>query len=95
MFGFIFQAVHQTSVSGVDVVYPVFIASIVLCLWAVADASLRPKAVFQAVHLRKAVWIAALVIGLCLFGIVGGIVGIIYLVGVRPKLKVSGTTLSG
>jgi hypothetical protein len=72
---------------GVDgVIVLLGLVSLVLVIWAIVDvagrAALSPGA--------KAGWIIGLILGTVLFGVVGLVVALVYLVGVRPRLERSG-----
>jgi hypothetical protein len=60
---------------------------VVVPLWAVIDASKRPADGFYAAGYNKTKWIFAFVLGTFLLTVVGTIVSIRYLVGVRPLVK--------
>jgi len=55
-----------------------------LIIWAIVDVARKPPGVLSP--RAKAGWIAGLVVGGLLFGIVGVVVAVIYLVAVRPRL---------
>ena len=72
------------------------LALLALKLWALVDACLRPTAVFPAAgKLTKLAWIAilaaAVLLGgasvLSLFGLIGIIAAVVYLVDVRPAVR--------
>ena len=66
-------------------------------LWALVDAGVRPAAAFPAAgKLTKPAWVAILAVallltsyfgGLSLFGLVGIVAAIVYLVDVRPAVR--------
>ena len=67
-----------------------------LKLWALVDACIRPKAAYEAAgKLTKIAWIAilaaAVLLGggdvLGLFGLIGTVAAIVYLVDVRPAVR--------
>lgn len=47
----------------------------------------QPRATFEAAGKDKTTWLILLAVGLVLFGPVGGLLGIVYLAGVRPKIR--------
>jgi hypothetical protein len=78
------------------------LAMLVVELWALIDAAIRPASAYPAAGKRtKVFWIVILVLavlfrGLGLFGLIGLVAAIVYLVDVRPALReVSGGRGSG
>ncbi|MGO8872291.1 MAG: DUF2516 family protein [Acidimicrobiales bacterium] len=65
------------------------LACLVLALWALVDAASRPAPAFQAAGQSKVLWIVLPIAGIFLFTIVGGIVGIVYLAVIRPKVRLT------
>ena len=64
------------------VIYP---ASLVLVIWAIVDIIGQPT--WRMNRGRKLTWLWPCALGwLLLGGVVGGIVAVVYLTGVRPKL---------
>jgi uncharacterized membrane protein YwzB len=63
---------------------PVFLG---VALWALIDAAIRPDAAFRAAGQSKVLWIILPIVGIFLFVIVGGILGVVYLAAIRPKVK--------
>jgi hypothetical protein len=61
------------------------LASLAVVVWAVVDVARRPLSVLAAKW--KALWIAGMVVGWFLFGIIGAIVSVCYLAGPRRRLK--------
>jgi hypothetical protein len=64
------------------------LASLAVVVWGVIDVARRP-AVALAPRM-KALWIAGMIGGWLLFGIVGAIVSAFYLVGPRKRLNAGG-----
>ena len=62
-----------------------YAASFVVVLWAVVDVARRPSTIMAPG--RKAIWILAFVAGWFVFGLLGAIFAIIYLVGPRRRLN--------
>ncbi|MBF6557750.1 MAG: DUF2516 family protein [Acidimicrobiales bacterium] len=60
-----------------------------LALWALIDAAIRPEAAFKTAGQSKVLWIILPIVGIFLFAIVGGILGVVYLVGIRPKVRLA------
>lgn len=60
------------------------LAGLGLVIWAIVDVARRPPGVLSS--RARAGWIAGLVLGSLLFGVVGLIVAVVYLVAVRPRL---------
>ncbi|HWC35231.1 MAG TPA: DUF2516 family protein [Mycobacteriales bacterium] len=66
------------------------LASLVVRVWALVDASLRPEAAYVATGKQsKVFWVVVLVLGL-IFTLIGLIAAIVYLVDVRPAVRGSG-----
>jgi hypothetical protein len=61
-------------------------ASFVVALWALVDAAIRPQAAFRAAGQSKVLWIVLPLVGIILFAVVGGILGVVYLTAIRPKV---------
>ncbi len=57
-------------------------------LWALVDTLLRPKGAFDAIGQSRATWIVLLILGL-VFSCLGVVLGVYYLLSVRPRLKAS------
>jgi hypothetical protein len=68
----------------VFVAFLVPLAILGLVIWAIVDVAQRPPSTLSA--RAKTAWIIGLVLGTLLFGIVGVIVALVYLVAVRPRL---------
>jgi len=60
------------------------LAGLGLVIWAIVDVARKPPGVLSP--RAKTGWIVGLVLGSLLFGFVGLIVAVVYLVGVRPRL---------
>jgi hypothetical protein len=60
-----------------------FLVSLAVVIWAVVDAARQPALSSGA----RAGWIISLVLGTFLFGVVGLVIALVYLVGVRPRLS--------
>jgi len=73
----------MTSVWGL-----VYIASLVLVIWAIVDLARRPASSLPPG--RKVLWIVGLVAGWFLFGLVGAIIAVVYLAGYRKRLNAGG-----
>jgi len=73
---------------GVDgLIILLFPVSLVLALWALIDASIRPEPAFKAAGQSKVLWIILPIVGILLLLVVGGVLGVIYLAAIRPKVK--------
>ncbi len=81
--GFVDGAVSLTS----DVILILLLASLVLSVWALVDAAIRPKSAFDAAGQNKVLWIALPLVGILFLGFIGGILGLVYLSVIRPKIK--------
>lgn len=60
------------------------LVSLGLTVWAIVDVARRPSEVLSPG--AKAAWIIGLLAGTILFGVIGIVVALVYLVGVRPRL---------
>jgi hypothetical protein len=70
-------------VLGTDIFFMLlFLITLGLVIWAIVDAARQPALSSGA----KAGWIIGLVVGTLLFGVVGLVIALVYLVGVRPRL---------
>jgi hypothetical protein len=75
----------MAALSGIGLlVYALYIVSIALVVWAVVDVVRRPAWVMSAG--RKVAWVAGLVVGWFVLGLVGGIVAALYLGYFRKRL---------
>jgi hypothetical protein len=61
------------------------VASLALVIWAVIDVARRPSAVVASKW--KALWIAGMIGGWFVFGVIGAVVSIVYLAGERKRLN--------
>ena len=78
-------AQKSSAVSAVDVLYVVLgLVLLAVVLWGVVDVARRPTSVLSGG--RKTAWIAGMVGGTFLLGIVGPVVAGIYLAVIRPRL---------
>jgi hypothetical protein len=62
-----------------------YAATFILVMWTVVDVARRPSSDLSP--RRKAAWIIGSVIGWLLFGIVGAVVAILYLMGPRRRMN--------
>jgi uncharacterized membrane protein len=60
------------------------LAGLGLIVWAIVDVARRPPGVLSP--RAKTAWIIGLVVGTLLFGFIGVIAAVVYLVAVRPRL---------
>ena len=63
-------------------------ASLAVVIWGIIDVARRPAWVLAPKW--KALWIAGMVGGWFLLGIIGAIVAVVYLAGPRRRLKAGG-----
>jgi len=61
------------------------IASLAVVIWAVVDVARRPAMSLD--RQWKALWIAGMIGGWFLFGIIGAVVAVFYLAGPRKRLN--------
>jgi hypothetical protein len=66
------------------------VGSLVAALWALIDAATRPESDFRAAGQSKVLWIVLPIVGIFLFTFGGGVLGIVYLATIRPKVKLAG-----
>lgn len=64
-----------------------YAGSLLLVLWAVLDVARRPSSDLPRAH--KAAWIIGSVVGWFFFGVIGGVIASIYLLGPRRRLNSS------
>ncbi|MBV8951824.1 MAG: hypothetical protein JOZ99_13185 [Actinobacteria bacterium] len=64
----------------------VAIGSLVVVIIAAVDASRHPDWAWQRAGSSKALWIALPIVLLLLCGFVGGILGVVYLLSIKPKV---------
>jgi hypothetical protein len=64
-----------------------YAASFILVLWAVVDVTRRPSSDLPPA--QKAAWIIGSVVGWFFFGVIGGVIASIYLLGPRRRLNSS------
>lgn len=69
------------------IVFVVGLATLVIPIWAIVDAASRPSGAFAAAGSSKAMWIAIIAVAWLLTGIVGLILGAVYLGSIRPRVK--------
>ena len=62
------------------------IASLVIVIVAAVDASRHPDWAWQRAGQSKALWIILPIVLLVACGIVGGILGLVYLLSIKPKV---------
>jgi len=65
----------------------VSIVVLVFPVWALVDAVMRRPQDFDRIGQSRTTWIVLLLLGVFCFGIVGAVLGIYYLLSVRPKLR--------
>jgi uncharacterized membrane protein len=74
------------AVGGLALLIP--LAILALVIWAIVDVAKRPSNVLSSG--AKTAWIIGLVVGTLLFGVVGVVLALVYLIGIRPRLARSG-----
>jgi hypothetical protein len=62
-----------------------YAASLALVVWAAIDALRRPSS--QLSPRRKAAWTIGAMLGWLVFGAIGGVIAVLYLVGPRRRLN--------
>ena len=78
-----YQLTYLTLILGL-----VGLASLVLVILAVVDVARRPT--YQLWPGQKVAWILPMLLGLLLFGFVGGVLAAVYLFAVRPRFAALG-----
>jgi hypothetical protein len=68
-------------------VFLISAAAIAVPIWAIVDAVLRPGPAFAAAGSSKGMWIALIAVFTFFTGIIGLILGIVYLASVRPRVR--------
>lgn len=63
------------------------LASLVIAVWALIDAAVRPKMAFEVAGQSKVLWIVLPIVGIFFFTVVGGVLGAVYLGAIRPKVR--------
>ncbi len=63
----------------------IFLAAVVLPIWAISDAATKPREAWTAIGQSRVVWIVLLAALSFAFGL-GSILAVVYLLAVRPKL---------
>lgn len=64
----------------------VVLVFLVIPVWAIIDAIIRPGGQWAAADQNKVLWIVLLVVGTFVLGPVGLVLSIVYFVSIRPKL---------
>ena len=82
-----------SSSSGVDWVFPIMLVLLVLGVWALVDVISRSTHAFKAAEKSKTLWLVLLIVGLVFAGVLSGLLGVFYLVTVRPKVKAAGRSM--
>jgi hypothetical protein len=68
---------------GVDIfIILLFFVSLGVVIWAIVDVARQPA----ISPMGKTGWIAGLVVGTFLFGVIGLVIAVVYLAAVRPRL---------
>ncbi len=70
---------------GSGLLFVINIAALAVVVWAVVDVARRPAAALE--RKWKALWIAGMIGGWFLFGIIGAAVATFYLTGPRKRLN--------
>jgi hypothetical protein len=72
---------------GIGGLLIVLVATLVLPVWAVIDAAIRPSSAFKAAGSSKPLWITLIVVSWFLTGLIGMILSVVYLVSIRRRVK--------
>ncbi len=71
---------------GVLLVSLATLASLAITIWAIADVCRHPDLAWRRIGQSRALWVALLIAGWLVTGIVSLVLALVYLVGVRPRL---------
>ena len=66
------------------------VVGIVVPIWAIVDAASRPSGAFAAAGSSKGMWIALIAVFWILTGVIGLILGCVYLATIRPRVAAIG-----
>lgn len=72
------------------VVAIIFLAGLVIPIWAIADAASRPTQAFAVAGSSKAMWISLIVVFWLITGVIGFVLACVYLASIRPRVKAVG-----
>jgi hypothetical protein len=70
---------------GNGLLFFINIASLAVVIWAIVDVARRPAAALD--RRWKAIWIAGMIAGWFVFGVIGAAVAVFYLAGPRKRLN--------
>ena len=76
---------RHSSGGGSAIILVVLLVSLILAVWALIDAAIRPGDAFKAAGQNKTLWIILPIVGI-VFAILGGVLGVVYLAVIRPKV---------
>jgi len=65
----------------------VLVAAIAIRVWAIVDAIRRPSSAFERAGSSKVMWLSLLIVFAVLAFFVATVLGVAYLVGVRPRVR--------
>jgi Protein of unknown function (DUF2516) len=90
MLGTILAAEAHASASGLTLLAPlILLVMIGVPIWAIADAARTPREAFVSAGSSKGMWITLVAVFTLFTGIIGFVLAIIYLVSVRPRVRVT------
>ena len=69
---------------GLGIGLLIYVVSLCFVLWAVVDVARQPRTRLSLG--RKVAWLLGTIVGWLIVGFIGGIVALIYLFSVRPRL---------
>ncbi len=61
--------------------------SLATTIWAVADVASRPEEAFRRAGRSKSAWLIGLIVGFLILAVLSFVLDLIYLLGVRPKVR--------
>jgi Protein of unknown function (DUF2516) len=78
-----------SEVFGLDLVVVLLVVFIglVVPVWAIVDAAMRPSGAFSAAGSSKTMWIVLIVVGWLVTGLIGVVLAGVYLVSIRPRVR--------
>jgi hypothetical protein len=72
----------------------VFVAAIVIGVWAIVDAIRTPREAFSAAGSSKALWLTLLLVFAVLAFFVTAVLGVVYFLRIRPRVRAMMDTAS-
>jgi type VI protein secretion system component VasK len=73
-------------VGGLMLVSLAALASLAVTIWAIVDACRHPDPAWRRIGQSRAVWVALLLAGWLMTGVIGLLLALVYLIAVRPRV---------